>query len=302
MLHELVLASLTLSDEGVRRLVVAIKAEGGALRALEELAVLQNEGSRLDPLLEALTSGEAPCARTLRGMEIGGASTYSLDAVASFFTRGLGMGRLPLLSKLVLYQEAASPESWARLIRALSTLAERGTQSRLETLTMNHSTLKVDCLDALTPVFAAGGLPRLTHLEIGGDTFKAHPSTSFPEAWAKLGDKIWLEGLTLMTTVSRDLVVRIRDAIIRLAFCPYLRRIYLDMNVNLGMNAIDVRKMRRDLVATMEGRGLTPLEFVARLDAAEAPLRAEEIKERRTSCFSKPASAGFQQMDSDGDY
>lgn len=206
VLHKLVLASLTLSDEGVRSLVVAIKAEGGALRALEELAVLQNEGSRLNPLLAALTSGEAPCARTLRVMEIGGASTYSLDAVASFFTRGLGMGRLPLLSK-VLYRP-----------------------------------------------------------------------------------------------LPRDLVVRIRDAITRLAFCPYLRRIYLDMNVNLGMNAIDVRKMRRDLIGTMEGGGLTPLEFVARLDAAEAPLRAEEIKERRTSFFSKPASARFQQMDSDGDY
>lgn len=124
-----------------------------------------NHGSPLHPLLEALASGEAPCTKTLQTKEVGGAETYNTAGVRDFLLGGLTEGCLPLLSKLVPYDEASSPEMWLRLMEACFLLFDRhGTPSRLEHLILRNGEHQIDCLETLTAVVREGGLPRLRHL------------------------------------------------------------------------------------------------------------------------------------------
>ena len=220
-------------------------------------------------------------------MEMGGPSadrSYSRAGIKRFFSPDL-LGAACPLTKLVLYEEAAIPELWSQFTDALLALAHHGTLSQLEEIVVGNDRLRIDRLDKLTPVFAAGGLPRLVHLEVTGNQMGSQEA-NFPEAWAALGPKVRLEGLTLVPVMPLDLFVRILKAIEgEMDFCPSLRRMFAagDNNyVKSLKDALETRQVRRELIAVGAGGDMTMAELQARWkEAAEPMMRGLEWLRQR---------------------
>lgn len=128
-LWHLVLALMEFSAADVQCLAEAVQDPSGGICALEDFTAFGGEsGALLDPVLNALASGRAPCAKTLVFMEVGGHRTYITPAVQRFFGRALGGGLLPSLTKLVLYMKSAGPDVWHMLVAAFSSLTRRGSR------------------------------------------------------------------------------------------------------------------------------------------------------------------------------
>jgi hypothetical protein len=154
---------------------------GGGGSGLYRLEELEMKYGRFcwDPVLEALGSGDAPCAcaTTLKVLTIGEDACNAEGFLPLF--QGLGSGALPSLTSLHIefrsYSEYTDDEfddddaameaaSLQELIQALLKLARNGTPSRLDVLKLGSEDLQLDWLEELTQVFAVGALPRLIDL------------------------------------------------------------------------------------------------------------------------------------------
>lgn len=151
-----------------------------------------------------------------------------------------------------------------------------------------------------------GGLPRLRHRQIEGRVSGFPPDTDFPESWAALGDRIRVEDLNFTFNFSDDWFARVVKAIVGLAFCPQLRRMYVygyaDEDVSLR-DALLARRARMEVIAAWAPGG-DPAVLMARLEAADAPLRAvearraEEERKKRMGELYAPGTLEYYMMGS----
>jgi hypothetical protein len=239
-------------------LAAALQVSGG-LGALQELHVRAAKYHHLpgewDPVLLALAA-DVPCARTLRALTLG-PGCFSDDALRSFMA-SLRSNHFSTLQSLNIDGGSSVKHG---LPMSLLALANEGAPSRLKHLVFSHPRLTTDFLDALTPVFQAGGLPDLVTLEIEGDM---SGGTAFIEAWRALGPIIKLEQLRLFGSglVTPGLRVVLHEALTDPAFCPFLRSPPLlksradwrDGRWKEEEAAFERRRRKREDAAIMEGK------------------------------------------------
>lgn len=215
-------------DEIEAQLLACMLGEGaGAFRWLEELTLVgMNED--WSPVVEALAHG-APCAETLGLLRLCGWKSVQSSTLEAFL-RAVGGGGFPSLENLVLGKLGVGLEGMQQLEGALVEAVDKGAPSSLRVLDIYDDTLDISCLDALTPAFKAGALPRLTSLDLLSQKKRiANPNIAFPEAWVELGPKIKIEWLGLDMVLhdvwqpGSDSKSQILAALANPAFCPFLR-------------------------------------------------------------------------------
>lgn len=107
------------------------------------------------------------------------------------------------------------------LARTLVKLADNGTPSRIESLTVKGRVSSVTFLTRLVPAFQAGGLPRLTRLFISSLEGSVKTKELLQE-WRRLGSKVKLETLRLGESRCTEIITSLAAAVADPQFLPFL--------------------------------------------------------------------------------
>lgn len=232
-LRRLILHEIPLTEGEASHVARAIE-EGKGLACLDVLE-WPYDADRGCWVLEAL-GGKAPCARTLTALSLAGDHLTAEQVRAflwAFDQNMVGENAFPCLQKLRLEGEWMNEGMLREFSDALVRLVENGNPAGLKMLDLGSQFEgEFMLLEALTPAFAADGLPSLTHMsaplnwtgnyynERGGEK----EANSLFGQWAALGPRIRLEVVTF-TMYDKSPRRQLLEALANPAFLPFLLRL-----------------------------------------------------------------------------